>query len=206
MVIAIVVALIVGLAAIGSHSSGGGKPVAVPSIAIPTFATGLGSSGRKPSSTGQPQSQPTNPAPANRSRSGRTLDLNGSFTGERIRITFTKIVNTATPKNKLMDTPGKGERLFAAQFRITNTGTFPYVDSPSSSASVIDSKGHSYKAAFLFGSLRQGRAFGSAITLNTGSTAVGFVAFQVPKTARIRKVQFIEGGSTGDPAVWTLHG
>lgn len=137
-------------------------------------------------------------------QSGRTLDLNGGINGQRIRVSFLRLVNNATPKDTFMDAPGSGKRLVAAQFRVQNIGSFIYVASATSVAHVIDTKGHTYDAQFLFDSLREGKAFNGAISVDTGKSTVGFIAFEVPDNARIKKVEFSASSGGGQTGTWTF--
>jgi hypothetical protein len=204
-IVGIVVAAIVGLAALGSHSSSGNSHIST----IPTFSASI-----PPISTGA-QHAPTLGSPghtggsrAGASRpthhSGRSLDLNGSFDGQRIRVTFLRLVNDATPKDAFMDAPSSGKRLVATQFRVKNIGSFIYVVSATSVAHVVDTKGHTYDSKFLFEDLREGKIFSGAIDLSAGESAVGYIGFEVPKNARIKKVEFSATSGGGQTGTWTF--
>ncbi|HVT20879.1 MAG TPA: DUF4352 domain-containing protein [Mycobacteriales bacterium] len=198
-VFALAIASLVALATIGSHTSTRrAQVIAVPSIevSVPPLSTG-GDGATAPS--------PAHAAPGRATpRSGRTLSLNGTSPGERIRVSFTRWVNDATSKDALFG-PGNGKRYVAAQFRITNTGSVVYVDSPSNGARVIDSRGKAYRTTFLVGSLRQGKVFDAAVSLRTGRSAVGYLVFEVPKRARIARVQFSENSGFGQTGEWTFN-
>ena len=197
-VIGVAVALIVGLAALGSRSSSGSHPVAIPSISmsIPPISIGTQHAPppRHPTQSGQ--SQATH-------QSGRTLSLNGSISGERIRVTFIRYANNATSKDTFFG-PSRGKRYFAAQFRITNTGSVVYVDSPANGARVIDTKGKSYRTTFLVSKLRLGKVFEAAVSLKTGESEVGYLVFEVPKNRKIHQVQFAENSGFGQVGTWTF--
>lgn len=195
------VAVIVALSVVGTFkSSSGGDSFAVsipsPSFSIPSLSIGGGATGRH---------QPSRPdAPHPNPRSSRSVSLTGNVEGESIRVTLIRLVNNAKPKDTFMDSPEPGKRLVGVQFRITNTGSVGYVDSPSNGAYVYDTKGRQYRAAFLFESLREGKIFDAAVSLDTGRSAVGFLAFQVPKHARINRVEFSENSGFGQKGEWTI--
>jgi hypothetical protein len=190
------VALVAVFAAIGSmspHSSH--TSVSIPSFAVSVPPPSHGGS----AATGRRQPGAVTP------RLGQSLSLKGNVSGESIDVAFTRWVNNAHPKDTFMDTPPSGKRLVAAQFRITNTGSSEYVDSPSNGAFVFDSKGRKYRGAFLFDSLREGKVFDAAVNLSGGKSAVGFLAFEVPKNAAIRRVEFSENSGFGQSGEWTIR-
>jgi hypothetical protein len=201
-VVAVFVA--VGASGVFKSSSGGTPDVSIPqvSVSIPPVSIGshggttLGSSGH----SGGSRTGATQPA----HQAGRTLDLNGNRDGERIRVSFRRLVNNATPKDTFRDSPDSGKRLVAAQFRVTNIGSFLYVASATAAAHVVDTKGHTYDAQFLFDSLREGKAFNGVINVNTGKSTVGFIAFEVPKKAKIKRVEFSASSSGGQTGTWTF--
>jgi hypothetical protein len=149
---------------------------------------------------------PARPGTARPTRqSGRTLDLNGGFDGQRIRVTFTRWVNNATPTNTFLDTPDKGNRLVAAQFVVKNVGSSIYVAAASSAAQVVDTKGRSYRPVFVFDPLRQGKLFDNVVSLTTGHAARGYIAFEVPKQVRIKQVKYSGGsGGSSQTGTWTF--
>lgn len=204
-VIGVVVAAIVGLAAVGSHSSSGGSPdVTVPtfSLSIPPLSTGTH---HEPSQGTQGSSSGTHAAPSKPThQSSRALEINGSTDGQRIRVAFLHLVNNATPKDTFMDSPDNGNRLVAAQFRVTNIGEFIYVASATNVAHLVDTKGHTYDAQFLFDNIKEGKVFNGVVNVDTGHTVVGYIGFEVPKKAKIKKVEFSASPSGGQTATWTF--
>jgi hypothetical protein len=169
--------------------------ISVPSVSVSIPPISVGGSKR-----------PARPAPARPTHlSGRALDLNGSFDGQRIRVTFARWVNNATPTNTFLDTPDKGNRLVAAQFRVKNIGSAIYVASATSAAQVVDTRGRSYQPVFVFDPLRQGNLLDTVVSLTTGHVARGYVAFEVPKNARIKQVRFSGGsGGSSQTGTWTF--
>lgn len=189
--IAVAVGLIVGLVAIGSRtSSGGGQPVVV-TIATPTFG-GYGSTG------------PTGGSGSGAAASlGQSRTLNGSIAGEKVRVRFTRWVDDARANSSIF-AAGPGKRYVAAQFRIANTGSAEYVDSPFNGAAVVDRAGRNYRAAFLVDGIREGRVFGATVSIPTGASATGFIVFEVPAHAKIRRVEFSESSGFGQTGEWAV--
>jgi hypothetical protein len=200
----IVVAMFALLAVLGAtgvfkSSSSGAPGGSAPSsqVSIPPLSVGgNGSHGPSRHATKPAESHPTQQA-------GRTLSLNGTISGERIRVTFLRFVNSAHSKDAFFG-PSPGKRYFAAQFRITNTGSAQYVDSPANGARVIDSRGRSYRTTFLVGALREGKVFDAAVRLEAGSTEVGYLTFEIPKSAKVHQVQFAENSGFGQVGTWTF--
>lgn len=196
-IIGAVVAAIVGLAAIGStkpHSTKINLSIPPISVSIPPVNPGGGSQ----------QTTTHQSSGGGIAHLGQSLELNGSASGESARMTFTRWVDVAHPKNTFMDSPGSGKRLAAAEFQILNTGSFVYVASPSDGAWAIDNHGRKYKAAFMFGGLHEGRILGPAVSLQTGHSTLGFVAFDVPKTAKISEIEMSEASGYGQIGVWSI--
>lgn len=195
---AVVLLIALGAGGLFKSSSSGDTHTSIAPISISAPPISIGSHPTKPTPGrhGAGQSGATQ-------QSGRTLSLEGTISGERIRVTFTRWANHASSKDTFFG-PSPGKRYVAAQFRVTNTGSVQYVDSPANGARVIDSKGHSYRTTFLVSKLRQGRVFDAAVSLKTGQTAVGYLVFEVPKHARINRVQFSENSGYGQTATWTF--
>ena len=118
-------------------------------------------------------------------------------------MTLTRWVDHATSKDSFFG-PGPGKRYVAAQFRITNTGTVQYVDSPSNGAFVFDAKGHKYRTTFAVSGIRQGAVFDAAVSLAAGESNRGFLVFEVPKSSKIRKIRFSQNSGFGSRAEWSI--
>lgn len=129
--------------------------------------------------------------------SGETVPLAGKEPGESLDVTMTQVVDPASPA------PDDADRLVSVQFRLENTGTAVYKDSPAPSAHLLDSDGQRFTG--VNASTEAGPAFPDTVTLNPGDTATGFVTFQVPKDAGLAAVQFaLNGGLADDVGQWSL--
>ncbi|MBT2468281.1 DUF4352 domain-containing protein [Streptomyces sp. ISL-66] len=129
--------------------------------------------------------------------SGETVPLAGKEPGERLDVTLTQVVDPASPA------PDDTDRLVSVRFRLENTGTASYKDSPASSAHLLDSDGQRFTG--LNASTGAGPAFPDTVTLDPGDSATGFVTFKLPKDAGLAAVQFaLNGGLADDVGQWSL--
>jgi hypothetical protein len=131
---------------------------------------------------------------------GQAIHLEGS--DGSINVKLTRWVANATATDSF-SSPENGKRFVAAQFRITAVGG-GYSDSPSNGAYAIDSKGQQYDTAFVE-EIRQGICFGGSVKIREGSSALGFIVFEVPKNAKISKVQFSEDSGFGQTGEWIIQ-
>ncbi|MFD3330541.1 DUF4352 domain-containing protein [Streptomyces sp. NPDC058701] len=100
-------------------------------------------------------------------------------------VTLVKVVDPAGAKNEFA-TPVAGTRFVAVQFRLKNTGTAVYKDSPGNGARVVDAQGQQFDTAFY--PSNAGASFPGSITVAPGDTGLGFLTFEVPKASKITKV------------------
>ncbi|GAA2752946.1 hypothetical protein GCM10010440_70990 [Kitasatospora cinereorecta] len=104
---------------------------------------------------------------------------------------------------KEFSSPEAGMRFVAVQFRLQNTGTAPYSDSPSNGAKVIDTQGQQFESTI--SDTGAGPSFTGTTTIAPGATALGFITFQVPSTSRLAQVQFaLDSGFAKDVGQWNL--
>ena len=135
---------------------------------------------------------------------GSAITLAGNDDGEKMAVTVTRIISHAGPATDI-DTPKQGDRLYAVQFRLANTGSTAYSDAPSNSAAVVDSAGQSYQASL---SDAAGCAsFPGTEAIAAGDKGIGCVAFEVPAAANITKVQFtLDSGFGPQTGQWEVRG
>jgi hypothetical protein len=135
-------------------------------------------------------------------RIGSAITLAGNSAGEQMAVTVTKVISDASPSDSFGQPPA-GDRLYAVQFRLADTGTAAYSDAPSNGASVVDSAGQSYQSGLETVAGCQG--FGGTENIAPGSSGLGCIAFEVPQKAKISQVQFTldsgMGPATGQWAV-----
>ncbi|MFD9515965.1 hypothetical protein [Streptomyces sp. NPDC059979] len=151
--------------------------------------------------------------------SGETISLAGDEPGQRLDVTLTQVVDPAsaiTPEPTAPDPdpesrsdpdgpadPAGPDRLVAVRFRLTNTGTAVYQDSPAPASHLLDTAGQRF--AGLDVPTTAGASFPVTVTLDPGGTAEGFVTFRLPEDAAPAAVQFaLNGGLADDVGQWSL--
>ncbi|MFF1300239.1 MULTISPECIES: DUF4352 domain-containing protein [unclassified Streptomyces] len=161
-----------------------------------------------PATTARTQPSPTSETPSptpSRSTSasvGDTLDLTGVDDGEALAVTLVKVTDPAHAENAY-SSPDAGKRFVAVQFRLKNTGTAVYSDSPSNGARIVDTQGQQFDSTYE--DTAAGPGFPSSVTLAPGDSALGFITFEVPADSRIAKVQFaMNSGFSAHTGQWNV--
>ncbi|MFB7268424.1 hypothetical protein ACFCXH_40780, partial [Streptomyces nojiriensis] len=95
------------------------------------------------------------------------------------------------------------DRLVATRFRLENTGTAVYQDSPAPAAHLLDTAGQRFTGDDV--PTTAGPAFPGTVTLDPGGTAEGFITFRIPVDAEPAAVQFaLNTGLADDVGQWSL--
>jgi hypothetical protein len=103
--------------------------------------------------------------------------------GSKLDVTVVKVVDNAKSSDEFT-APESGNRWIAVQFRLVNTGTKAYSDSPQNGAQVADDQG---------------------VSLKPGAKALGWVVFEVPKASKMATVQFaMDSGFAEETGEWKL--
>jgi hypothetical protein len=132
---------------------------------------------------------------------GDTISLRGMDT--KADVTVLKVVDKAKGADEFT-TPDAGKRFVAVQFRITNTGAKAYSDSPSNGAKVVDTEGQGFDS--WIADTTAGPSFPGEVDLAPGATAKGFITFEVPKAAKLDKVQFaLDSGFADQTGQWDVR-
>lgn len=133
---------------------------------------------------------------------GTAITLAGNGSGEQMSVTVTKVISSASPSDSFDGAPA-GDRLYAVQFRLSDTGSAAYSDSPSNGAAVVDSAGQSYQSGLE--TVAECQSFGGTENIASGSSGLGCVVFEVPKAAKITQVQFtLDSGMGPDTGQWSF--
>jgi hypothetical protein len=134
------------------------------------------------------------PATLSKARIGSAITLAGMYSGEQVSVTVTKVIAAASPGDQ-DSAPPAGDRLYAVQFRLDDTGTTVYSDDPGDGATVVDSAGQSYQSSpsTAAGCL----AFPPTEVIGAGDAGLGCVVFAVPTAAKIVAVQFALDSGVG---------
>lgn len=133
---------------------------------------------------------------------GDAITLSGNDTGSKISVTAVSVVDPTVATDGF-SSPDAGNRYVAVRFRFTNTGTAAYDDSPSNGAKVIDDQGQQFDAD-LVEKIKAGVVLPAQVKAAPGAVVSGYLVFQVPKTAKLAKVQFSMDSGFGETGEWTL--
>lgn len=99
--------------------------------------------------------------------------------------------------------PDPGNRFYGVELVLKNVGDTAYEDSPSNCALVIDSEGQQYSTTIV--DLKGGTSFGGSVTLAPGDVRKGVIGFEVPKNAKITRLQFaLNSGMADHKGIWHL--
>jgi hypothetical protein len=155
--------------------------------------------GRLTVTTGRAVGTPTSVArvaapPAHLAATGSVLVLAGHRAGEKMTVSLVKVFSHPRPATS-SDAPPTGDRLYAVQFRLDNTGTIAYRGSPPNSAMLVDSHGYSYQSSL--DHVTACRSFPETEKITVGRSVLGCIVFQVPAKARIAKVWFTVASGIG---------
>jgi hypothetical protein len=136
---------------------------------------------------------------------GSAITLTGNNSGEQMSVTVTRVIASAEPGDEFTSAPA-GDRLYAVQFRLRDTGSAAYSDAPSNGAAVVDSAGQSYQAA-ITDTAAGCTTFPGTENIAPGASGLGCIVFEVPKAANIREVQFtLDSGFGPQTGQWKVAG
>jgi len=137
---------------------------------------------------------PVAASPPHLATTGSVLGLAGHRAGEKMTISLVKVFPHPRPATS-SDAPLKGDRLYAVQFRLDNTGRVAYRGSPPNSAMLVDSVGHSYQSSL--DQVTRCRSFPETEKIAVGRSVLGCIVFQVPAKARIANIWFTVASGIG---------
>ena len=159
---------------------------------------GVTTAGTTPSASAKAPAAARKSAPAG---IGSAIVLAGNSSGEKMTVTVTKVWAHAEPASQF-DTADAGDRLFAVQFRLADTGSIAYSDSPSNGAVVVDSAGQSYQSTL--DNAAECTSFPGTENIAAGASGLGCIVFEVPVKAKITAVQFtLDSGMGPQTGQWS---
>ncbi|WP_371674077.1 DUF4352 domain-containing protein [Streptomyces sp. NBC_00289] len=133
---------------------------------------------------------------------GDIIALKGTEDGSKLDVTVVKMVDPAKGADEFT-TPSSGKRFVGIQFRLVNTGTATYSDSPSNGAQISDADGQQFQTTY--GEISAGPAMSSSVKLKPGAKALGWIVFEVPKASKAATVQFaMDSGFADQSGEWKL--
>lgn len=131
---------------------------------------------------------------------GDTIAVSG-FNGEKLTVTLVKLFPDAKGADEFTN-PAAGKVFYAAQLRITNTGSKAYSDSPDNCATLKDASGQQFQSDP--SDVTAGQSFGS-VNIAPGDSVLGVVVFQVPSGDKPVKLQFTpDSGMADSTGQWNL--
>jgi hypothetical protein len=133
---------------------------------------------------------------------GSAIPLAGQASGEKVDVTLLKVAATTTATDGF-SSPSAGDRYFAAQFRLANTGSLAYTDAADNDAVAFDAQGKQYQAAIV-ASIAAGPLFGDQLDIAPGASASGWIVFEVPAATTITSVQFTTDSGFGAAGRWSV--
>ncbi|WP_433461801.1 DUF4352 domain-containing protein [Spirillospora sp. CA-128828] len=140
----------------------------------------------------------------NVARVGDAVKITDKAQSIALRVTLVKVVKRAHSSNEF-STPGPGKRFVAAKFRIVNNAGKAYQDSPSNGATLIDTDGQSYSADIADMISGCPDFANGEVTLTSGESQVGCVAFTIAKTAHPDRIRFAAASGFSGSAEWKVR-
>lgn len=142
------------------------------------------------------------PAAPKVAKVGDTIALTGTEDGSGLDVTVVKVADPAKSADEFT-VPEDGNRWVGVQFRLVNTGTIAYSDSPSNGAQIADAQGQQFTSTFA--DITAGPSMASSVNLKPGAKALGWVVFEVPKASKADVVQFtMDSGFADQTGEWKL--
>jgi hypothetical protein len=133
---------------------------------------------------------------------GSAVVLTGNGAGEKVAVTVVKVFSHPRGATDF-DTADQGDRLYAVQFRLDDTGSMNYSDAPSNSATVVDAAGKSYQSSL--DDVAGCTSFPATEKIPAGQSGLGCIVFEVPASAQITLVQFtLDSGFGPATGQWTV--
>ncbi len=182
-----IVAAVVGRTSSGSVAAQSSVPaISVPSISVPAISVPAVGTGSKLAEV-----------PV-----GSAVVLTGIDQSEKMAVTAVTVFSHPRGASDL-DTADQGDRLYAVQLRLHDTGSTTYSDAPSLGAAVVDAAGKSYQPTFA--DVAGCASFPASVNIAAGQSSLGCVVFEVPQNARITSVQFtLDAGLGPQTGQWKI--
>jgi archaellum component FlaG (FlaF/FlaG flagellin family) len=142
------------------------------------------------------------PAVPKKAGLGDTITVTDA-SGVNLAVTLVK-VDPAIQATDGFSTPDSGDQYYAAQFRIKDTGSSAWSDSPSNCTVVKDGAGQTFQSTIVT-SISSGPIMTDSANIAPGDSTLGWIVFQIPKGDKVTTVQFTPlSGMGSDTAQWTI--
>lgn len=126
---------------------------------------------------------------------GRTLFLDGPGSGDRIKVTVLGKRDPAHSNNQFVE-PDAGNRFVSFKVRIVNVGRDRYEDLVS--FDLIDQKSQQWSGAFW----KVTEPTLSSVNIGRGDKRVGWINFEIPKRAVVKRLIFEPWFGFGETGEW----
>lgn len=196
----VVVAAIIGGVIAGASS--GHKTVSTAAVTSASSTSVASAAGSAPATT-KAASAPSSAAKQT-AHVGSTVNLSSGDQNtnvEKLSVTLVQVKDNA-PATDQYSTPDAGDKYYAAQFRLVNTSSQAYSDSPDNGATAIDAQGQQFQASY--GDTAAGPSFPGNTTIAPGQTALGWITFEVPIGSTITGIQFTLNSGFSNTGQWTV--
>ncbi|MEU7057725.1 DUF4352 domain-containing protein [Streptomyces sp. NPDC046197] len=190
-------AALTAVAALGLTACGSGETVVdKPKAKASTKADSGSGTGKKPAAAKKS-------AAPGVAKIGDTLSLKGMDDGSKLDVTVVKVVDPAKSADEFT-VPADGKRFVGLQFRLVNTGTKAYGDSPANGVQIADEQGQQFDTTFA--DITAGQSMSSDVRLKPGAKALGWIVFEVPKGVKPATAQFaMDSGFADQTGEWKLR-
>ena len=130
---------------------------------------------------------------------GSSITLSG-MEDLQMKVTVLKVDQQVASSNEYI-TPDAGNRYVGVKLKLENVGKTAYNDSPTNGAALVDTKDQSFDADYAEVATP---ALGSP-KIAPGDTRVGWITFQVPKKAKLKKFQMtLDSGFADQTGEWMV--
>lgn len=134
---------------------------------------------------------------------GSVITLAGA-NDAKIAVKLSKVIPTAKSAAEFIN-PSAGKRFYGIELVLKNNGQNPYEDAPMNGAKIVDDEGQQYSPTIV--DLQGGVPLNGTVTISPGDVRKGLIGFEVPKQAKIVKLQFaLDSGYADQKAEWAIRG
>lgn len=132
---------------------------------------------------------------------GSVITLNG-FDNAKVAVKLSRVFPSAASAIDGIG-PDPGNRFYGVELVLKNVGETPYEDAPSNGAVLIDDEGQQYSSTIV--DLKGGVPLNGTVTIGPGDVRKGVIGFEVPKNAKITRLQFaLNSGMADHKGIWHL--
>ena len=200
------VGVVVVIVVIVAIAGGSGKTKTASSVSTtavtPAASTGAASADSSDSASSSASSAPSVAAKGQAAHVGSAIALKGENSGDQLTVTLVAVDPRCTATDGF-STPPSGDSYYCVQWRLTDTGSTAYEDAPSNGTVVIDGAGQQYQTD-LVSSVSSGPELPTDTKIAPGSSALGWIVYDVATGATVTQAQFSLASGFGDTGQWAV--